>query len=158
MSGQTSFQSINKEAKFFDDPDHFDKIIYQKVPNANHDFGVQVMNIVPKEGEIRLLANRHRDCGYYTMGLDICRRRIIESAKPSFLPCKEIIDSMYRCYTNDSDVKEYHKVREVAKPYAHSFYDCLFKRENEFDSCMPHFENSIRSIYRSGDHKLVDYY
>ena len=152
------FEGFNKEPRFYDKEDHYDQLIYEKIPDVSHEFGIQIRKIIPKEGEVRLLGNRHKDCMYYSMGLDICRNKIVMDDRPSFIGCKNVLDAMFQCYTNNSDVEEYHQVRKVAKPYMNQFMTCLFKKESNFDYCMVHFENSIRAIYRDKEHGLIDYY
>lgn len=154
----SKFTAVNTEPKFYDDPNYYDKLIYEKVPNSDDEFGPKMQKIVPSEGEIRLLGNRHRDCAYFSMGLDVCRKRVLATQRKSFLACKPVLDAMFRCYTNDADVTEYHQIREEAKPYMNNFTNCLFKSNSQFDDCMFHYENSIRAIYRSGNHGLIDYY
>ena len=54
----------------------YDKMTYnplhfKKKKDAKHEFGIEVEPVIPKEGEIRLLGNRHRNCAYYIIGKDI---------------------------------------------------------------------------------------
>lgn len=154
----SKFSAINPEPKYYDIEDYYDKLNFEKIPNVTTEFGIPVRKVIPSEGEIRLLGNRHFDCSYFSMGLDVCRSKVINDNRKSFLGCKETLDAMFRCYTNDADVTEYHKVREVAKPYMNKFMNCLFTKESLFDSCMVHFEDSIRAIYRDKEHGLIDYY
>jgi hypothetical protein len=37
-----------------------------------NEFGVDFEAIVPKADEIRLLGNRHRNCKYYQIGVEVC--------------------------------------------------------------------------------------
>ena len=154
----SSFSSINTEPKFFDVKDYFDSKFYTKIPKTNNEFGDQYMKVVPKEGEIRMLANRHKDCIYHSVGLELCRTKVLSTDRKSFLSCKPILDSMFRCYTNDSEASEYHNIRESGKKYMKDFTNCVFKTDSYFDSCMVHFEDSIRAIYRDEKHNLIDYY
>ena len=39
-----------------------------------------------------------------------------------------------------------------------NFMNCLFRKDDFFDNCMEHFEDSIRAIYRDENHGLIDYY
>lgn len=154
----SSFFSINKEQKFYDKKDLYDSKFYSQIPKSSNEFGTEYMKIAPKEGEIRLLANRHKDCMYYAIGLDLCRSRVLSDNRKSFLACKPVLDSMFRCYTNDSEALEYHKIRNAGKKYMLKFSDCLFKTDSYFENCMEHFEDSIRAIYRDQNHNLIDYY
>ncbi len=45
---------------FYDKPNFFDPINFKKKKSSNHEFGIEVEQIIPKDGEIRLLGNRHR--------------------------------------------------------------------------------------------------
>ncbi len=89
----------------------------------------------------------------------MCKKKVIESGHDNYLPCKEAIDAMYRCYTEDKYGDEYHKTPvEEAKPYSNKFFNCYFHRGNSLTKCMKHFEDSVRAIYRTPDNKLTDYY
>jgi hypothetical protein len=83
---------------------------------------------------------------------------MIQSNYPDYTPCKEVIDAMYRCYTEDKYGNEYDKTTEPAKPYMNKFFDCYFYKPNSLTECMVHFEDSVRAIYRSPDNTLIDYY
>jgi len=148
---------LNTEKKFYD-VEKDDPVNYKLRDKSLHEFGMEYLHVVPSEGEVRLLGNRHRDCRYYSIGVELCKERIVQSNYPDFTPCKAAIDAMYRCYTEDKYGEEYHKTTEDAKPYAKKFFDCYFFRPNSFTMCMKHFEDSIRAIYRSPDNKLIDYY
>jgi hypothetical protein len=58
---------LNKEKKY-NDTEYFNQLHWRKLPGGKHEFGFQLQRVIPTEGEIRLLANRHRDCRYYTIG------------------------------------------------------------------------------------------
>ncbi len=88
----------------------------------------------------------------------MCKQRMIQSNYPDYTPCKEVIDAMYRCYTEDKYGNEYDKTTEPAKPYMNKFFDCYFYKPNSLTECMVHFEDSVRAIYRSPDNTLIDYY
>jgi hypothetical protein len=148
---------LNSEKKFYD-IENQDSINYKLRENSTHEFGLEYMQVVPSEGEVRLLGNRHRDCRYYSLGVELCKRRVIESDYDNYSPCKNAIDAMYRCYTENKYGDEYHNTIDQAKPYAKKFFNCYFFKTNSLTSCMKHFEDSIRAIYRSTDNKLIDYY
>jgi hypothetical protein len=149
--------ALNTEKKYYD-IEKDDSVNYKLRDSSRHEFGLEYMKVVPSEGEVMLLGNKHRDCRYYSIGVEMCKQRIIQTNYSDFTPCKAAIDAMYRCYTEDKYGEEYHKTTEVAKPYAKKFFDCYFVRPNSFTACMVHFEDSIRAIYRSPDNKLIDYY
>ncbi len=144
------FEALNSSPRFYDKED-YDKINYEKIQNQNQEFGIKTTKVIPSEGEVRLLGNRHFDCKYYSTKLDLCMNKVNNDNRKSFIGCKQHVDSMYRCYTNNSDVKEYNNIRLEAKPYMKSFFDCIFKKERHFDMCMSHFEDSIRVVYRSNE-------
>lgn len=152
-----SATGLNTEKKFYD-LEKEDPVNFKLRDSSLHEFGLEYMQIVPSEGEVRLLGNRHRDCRYYSIGVEMCKQRIVQTNYPDYTPCKLAIDAMYRCYTEDKYGEEYHKTTEEAKPYAKKFFDCYFFKPNSFTQCMKHFEDSVRAIYRSADTKLIDYY
>ena len=41
---------------------------WRKKKGSKHEFGVEYQAIVPKDGEVRLLGNRNRQCDYYAIG------------------------------------------------------------------------------------------
>ena len=151
------FSVLNTEKKFHDIEKN-DPINYKLRSGSKHEFGLEYMQTVPSEGELRLLGNRHNDCRYYSLGLEMCKQRIVQSNYQDYTPCKNAVDAMYRCYTENKYGDEYHKTTEEAKPYAHKFFDCYFFGPNSLTSCMKHFEDSIRAIYRSDNNRFTDYY
>ena len=155
-----NFQATNPSPQFFDREDHYDPLEYEKLKNGRNEFGIEVIRKVPSEGEVRLLGNRHRECLYYSIGLQQCKRAVIEYNRSSYLPCKDTLDAMFRCYTNESDSSEYHKMHASGQPYVKNFMNCFFTKKNNLENCMVHFENSIRALYRDDmktHHGLIDY-
>ncbi len=150
------FKAINEKESFYDSK-YYDAINYTKLSSSNDEFGKEFIKVVPSEGEIRMLYNAHIQCDYYTMGFDSCRRSLLDKNASSFLQCKGALDAMFRCYTGNNESKEYHLIRDVGKEYMKNFTDCAFSRNTIIDDCMKHFEDSVRSIYRTKDHKLLDY-
>ena len=72
------------------------------------EFDDEVKGFVPSEGEVRYIANKNTQCGYYLQGIEQCRRKIakISDGSPElqqfgFLPCKRLVDAHYRCMTDD---------------------------------------------------------
>mmetsp|Transcript_5439 Transcript_5439/g.9177 ORF Transcript_5439/g.9177 Transcript_5439/m.9177 type:complete len:107 (-) Transcript_5439:210-530(-) len=100
-----------KEFVFGNDPsteDHYDQlenaydpILFKKKKGAKHLFGVDLDMIVPSEGEVRLLGNRHKQCFYYSVGVDVCHTQMLKDRAGNFLACKVPIDGMWRCYTEE---------------------------------------------------------
>lgn len=158
-SNYGTVNAVNAEKKFFD-LELDDPVNYKLKTNSSHEFGLEYEQILPSEGEVRHLGNRHIDCRYYSIGVEMCKQRIQETKYPNFTPCKAVIDAMYRCYTEDKYGEEYHKTIPEAKPYTLKFFNCYFKKggESSLTSCMKHFEDSVRAIYRTSDNKLIDYY
>ena len=152
-----NLNSLNSKKQFYDLEDNFDTITYKKRENSKHEFGLELDLVVPKEGEVRLIGNKHRDCRYYSLGLELCKLRVLQTEHEDYLPCKNAIDSMFKCYSDSKYGEEYHKVESVAKPYALEFFDCYFKKSASLTECMYHFENSIRALYRAPNNKLIDY-
>ena len=144
-------------------PDFHDKFTenplnYKKKKGAKHEFGLEYEAIIPKEGEIRLLGNRFRQWNYYRIGVDLCHDEMLKNNADSFLPCKKPIDAMWRWYTEDKYGESIRDAPEKAKPYEKKFYECLFKHASGTDVCMGHFHDMVRTIYRSGDNELCDWY
>ncbi len=152
-----AFRALNQEKMFYDIENN-DTINYKLREKSKHEFGLEYDKIVPSEDEVRMLGNKHNDCRYYSIGVEMCKQRIIETNFRDYTPCKAAIDAMYRCYTQDKYGDEYHKTTDSAKPFADKFFNCYFKKGTSLTECMIHFEDSVRSIYRSSDNQLIDYY
>jgi len=76
----------------------------------------------------------------------------------NFLACKEPIDGMWRCYTEEKYGNSIRDAPDYTKKYEEKFYDCMFRDATGMDYCKPHFNSMIRSIYRSGESTLNDRY
>ena len=72
----------------------------------------------------------------------------------NFLACKEPIDSMWRCYTEEKYGMSIRDAPEYAKKHEAKFYNCMFREATGLDICMTHFGNMVRSIHRSGESVL----
>ena len=48
--------------------DAYDDMHFKKKKGAMHLTGVEIEAVMPSEGEVRLLGNRHRQCLYYQIG------------------------------------------------------------------------------------------
>ena len=131
---------------------------YKKKKDSKHEFGTEYENIIPKEGEIRLLGNRFGQWNYYTIGVELCHNEMLRTNQDSFLPCKEPIDALYRWYTEDKYGESIRDAPETAKIYEKRFYDCLFRPTSGVDIWMNHFHDLVRSIYRSDENELCDWY
>jgi len=89
--------------------------------------------------------------------LELCKQRVVQTDHNDFLPCKGVIDAMYRCYTQEQYGDEYHKTTPEALPHATMFFNCYFHKYATLTHCMMHFEDSVRAIYRTPETKLIDY-
>lgn len=83
---------------------------------------------------------------------------MIKQGSDNFLACKEPIDGMWRCYTEGKYGQSIRDAPDYTKQYEKKFYDCLFREATGLDVCMGHFSDMVRSIYRSPDNELIDYY
>ena len=79
----------------------YDTLEFKKKRGAKHEVGVEIEGIIPSKEEVRLLGNRHRQCKYYQIGVDVCHTSMLLQNADNFLVCKEPIDSMWRCYTEE---------------------------------------------------------
>ena len=139
-----------KAETFYDNNTH-DPINWKRKKGSKHEFGVEVERITPNAEEIRLLGNRHRDCKYYQIGVDVCHMQMIKAGADNFLACKKPIDAMWRCYTEEKYGQSLRDAPQYTKHYEAKFYDCLFRDASGLDICMKHFGNMVRAIHRSGE-------
>ena len=61
---------------------YYDKMVYdqmnfKKKAGAKHATGIEIEGIIPSEAEIRLLGNKHRQCRYYSIGVDVCHTSML---------------------------------------------------------------------------------
>ena len=52
-------------APSFYDKTYFNSLHFKKKKGSNSEFGIEMEGVVPSDGEIRLLGNRHKQCSYY---------------------------------------------------------------------------------------------
>ena len=83
---------------------------------------------------------------------------MLQQKSDNFLACKEPIDGMWRCYTEEKYGNSIRDAPDYTKKYEKRFYDCLFRDGSGMDMCQPQFTNMIRAIYRSGESTLNDKY
>ena len=63
MSNLFTPSAANKSETFYDKlADVYDDMKFKKRKGAGHRTGVDLEAIMPSEGEVRLLGNRHRQC------------------------------------------------------------------------------------------------
>jgi hypothetical protein len=139
---------------WYDKISAYNQLNYKKKRGAKHEVGVTVEAIIPSVEEIRLLGNRHRQCNYYQMGVDVCHTSMLMQGADNFLACKEPIDMMWRCYTEEKYGNSLRDAPEYTKQHEKAFYECMFREATGLDVCMRHFTNVIREIHRSGESEL----
>ena len=93
-----------------------------------------------------------------TKGVDVCHTSMLKQQSDNFLACKEPIDGMWRCYTEEKYGNSIRDAPDYTKKYEARFYNCLFRNGSGMDLCQPQFTNMIRAIYRSGESTLNDKY
>ena len=94
---------------------NYNHLAYKKKRGAKHEVGIEIEGIIPSPDEIRLLGNRHRQCRYYAMGVDVCHTSMLAQGADNFLACKEPIDMMWRCYTEEKYGSSLRDAPEYAK-------------------------------------------
>ena len=72
---------------------NFDRLAYNPLhfkrrKGGLHDVGLEIEGIIPSAGEIRLLGNRHKQCAYYRVGVDVCQTQMQKDKADNFLACK----------------------------------------------------------------------
>lgn len=132
----------------------YEKLHFKKAKEGKHEFGLSVEAVTPGADEIRLLGNRHKQCRYYSIGVDVCHTAMLSQKADNFLACKEPIDAMWRCYTEEKYGQSIRDAPDYTKPHEKEFYNCLFRDASGVDVCMQHFSNMIREIHRSGESEL----
>lgn len=58
----------------------------------------------PSDGEIEFLKSANQDCFYYYMGMNECRKTILEDKEQredSFLPCQPVFEAYHQCMTHE---------------------------------------------------------
>lgn len=135
-------------------------------PKANAEFEDEYDTIVPKEGEVRVVANRNRECQYYYLGIGQCRKKMLKIAgdpasefnQLGFLPCKRLVDAHYRCLTEDKYGYTTEEIPEEAKKHYDRFMECSFKELRSMQFCRQYFDAVLRELYRQPDTKVKDWY
>ena len=91
-------------------------------------------------------------------GVELCTTEMIKQNSDNFLACKAPIDGMWRCYTENKYGNSIRDAPDYAKEYEKKFYECLFRKGTGMDVCVTHFTDMVRSVYRSPDNELCDWY
>jgi len=122
--------------------------------------------IVPKEGEIRLVANRNKECGYFYVGIEKCRKDALVGAGDEnsekfgrgFLPCKRLVDAHYRCLTESLYGDTLEAAPEEVGTARNDFFQCAFKQLKPMADCRKYFDEVLRTLYRMPSSKLAGSY
>ena len=147
------------EDGYYDNLDNaYDSMHFKKRKGAKHATGVDVECVMPSESEVRMIGNRHRQCAYYQIGVDVCHTQMLKDKSDNFLACKKPLDGMWRCYTEEKYGLSIRDAPDYTKGYKKKFYNCLFREGTGLDVCMNHFSDMVRSIHRSGESELNDKY
>lgn len=144
-----------KHTKTWYDKMVYEPLQYRKKRDAKHEFGLDVEPILPSAAEVRLLGNKHKQCKYYAIGVDVCHTQMLQQGADNFLACKKPIDQMWRCYTENKYGESIRDAPAYAKRYEKDFYNCLFRDASGMDICQKHFNNMVRTIHRSGESELT---
>ena len=136
----------------------YDPYVYKVRTDVNPEFGPVYEAILPSEAEVRYLGNRRARCYYYMYGLEICKYEALRAHNMSFLPCKDVLDALWRCYTDDKYGRTLEEAPDYTKVEQKKFLDCYFHRTWSLDICFPLFSNMVRAIYRRPDSQLSKWY
>ncbi len=128
------------------------------------EFGGVTDIIIPKETEVRVVANRNSECQYYFSGIGHCRDKMLNLAgdeksefhKFGFLPCKRLVDAHYRCLTEEKYGYSLEDAPEESKVKANDFINCAFKDLAPMSQCRRYFDEVLRTVIRLPDTKLSD--
>ena len=58
-------------SKWFDQKT-YEPLQFRKKKGAKHEFGHDIEGIIPEAAEVRLLGNRHKQCRFYSIGVEVC--------------------------------------------------------------------------------------
>ena len=134
----------------------YNPIHFKELPES--EFGKSYEGILPSEAEVRFLGNRNYRCYYYAYGLEVCKYEVLKKKNTTFLPCKDAMDALWRCYTDGSYGNTMEEAPQYVKPMQKKFYDCFFHKLFGLDFCMGHFTDMVRVIYRRPDSKLTKWF
>ena len=149
---------MSADPKTWYDRNVYNQLHFKKKRGGEHDVGLEIEGVLPSAGEIRLLGNRHRHCTYYRIGVEVCHTQMIKDKADNFLACKEPLDGMWNCYTEGKYGASIRDAPEATKPFERNLYNCLFREASGMDICMSHFSDMVRTIYRTPENELCDWY
>ncbi len=136
----------------------YDPLKYRVRTDIEPEFGIAYEGIMPTEAEVRFIGNRKERCFYYMYGLEICKYEVLAKRNTTFLPCKDVMDALWRCTTDNQYGKTMEEAPDYVKPMQKQFYDCFFHKSYGMEVCWTYFANMIRLIYRRPDSKLSKWY
>lgn len=70
-------ESTHPDSKTWFDKFNYDPLMFRSKRGAKHEVGIEIESIIPSKEEIRLLGNRHRQCKYYQIGVDVCHTSML---------------------------------------------------------------------------------
>ncbi len=59
------------------DKNIYDSLSFRKKRGGKNEFGAEVEAIIPDAAEVRLLGNRHKQCKYYSIGVEVCHTQML---------------------------------------------------------------------------------
>ena len=89
--------------------------------------------------------------------MELCKQRILSTNHKDFLPCKESLESVYACYSDNQYDKNILNGPEELVPHMKKFMDCYFTKTTSLTDCMVNVEDGIREVYRKDPSKFIDY-
>jgi len=137
---------------------YYDPLKYRLRTDYEPEFGKSYEGIIPDEAEVRFIGNRRQRCFYYIYGVEVCKHDMLMKKSNTFLPCKGIMDAMWRCFTDNKYGTTMEEAPEYVRPWQHKFFDCFFHKSFGMEVCWPLFSNMVRTIYRRPDSKLSKWY
>lgn len=140
----------------------FNQTSYRFVKRENSEFEDELDVFIPTQKEIRVVANRIKQCHYYLLGIQQCRKQVAYSAwspespqhEQGFLPCKKIVDAHYRCLSDNLFGNTLEDVPEYAKEDSENFLNCTFKEFRPMFQCSAFFEGVLRKMIRNEGDKM----
>ena len=86
----------------------------------------------------------------------MCHTTMLKEKSDNFLACKEPLDGMWRCYTEEKYGQSIRDAPDYTKKYEKKLYQCLWREGSGLDLCMNHFSDMVRAIHRSGESTIND--
>ena len=67
-----------KHTKTWYDKNIYNPISFKKKRGGKHEFGNEIEAIIPDAAEVRLLGNRHKQCKFYSIGVEVCHTQMLQ--------------------------------------------------------------------------------